>query len=86
MITFIPVIVGCFYQAFEVIHRSVLGIHCHVITDRIVTAERSFPVLQADRVDGHQPQDVDAHLFQAGNMLFEGPKGSFNSVLPDVTS
>ena len=68
----------------EIIPRTKFRVYFPVIPDGIVTAEASLPVLLADRVNRHEPQDICAHIFDPGDMLHKCSDGACGGKLPQV--
>ncbi len=60
------------------------GVDGAVVADRIVGAERSLAALDADRMDRHEPHDVDAQLAEPLEMRLRGPQRAFGGQLPHV--
>jgi hypothetical protein len=59
--------VGGIDEGLEVGLGAELRVHAVIVADRIRAAERALAVLHADRVDRHQPQDIDADSFSRGS-------------------
>ena len=55
-----------------------------IVLHRIRRAEAALAVDLADRMDRHQPDDIDAELFRAGQLRLGGSKRSFARELPRV--
>jgi hypothetical protein len=51
-------------QAAKVVRRAELGIDGEVIFNGIRTAERAFAQFFADGMNGHQPENIHAEIFQ----------------------
>ena len=56
---------GALDQCLEILHQAVFGIDAVIIGDGIWAAQRAFAVKLADRMDGHQPQHVNAQVLDA---------------------
>jgi hypothetical protein len=61
-------------EAFEVIQRTEFGIETVVIRNSVWTPECSFAVLDADRMDRHQPEVVILSCFNSGTLLQTGKR------------
>ena len=73
-----------FYKGDEVIHRAVFRIDAGVVGAGVIAAEGTEAFFLTDGGDRHQPEDVDAHIAEAGEFAEEGVDGSFAGVLPEV--
>ena len=71
-------------ESLEVVQRAELGIDAKIIAYRVRTAERALPVLFADRVDRHEPQDVDTEIPEPRQLPLDGAERPFGAELPDV--
>ena len=71
-------------EVFEFVECSVFGIELFIIFDGIVAAERAFAVFLADWVDRHEPENVDAEIFQAWKLFGEGCHGARVGILAHV--
>ncbi len=72
------------HQALEVGHGAKLGVDCGVVADGVVAAQPALAVHLPDGLDGHQPQDVHAHLAQPRQVGSKGVERAFGRVLADV--
>ena len=64
--------------------RAELGIDLRVIADRVIAAQRAFAVDDADRLDGHDPEDVDAEAVEPREVSLQRRERSLGCVLADV--
>ena len=71
-------------EGVEIFHRPQTGIDRTIVADRIIGAERAFAPLDADRIDGHQPHGVDAHVAQEAQFRGRGAQRAFGRQLAHV--
>lgn len=79
-----PRTVDFLHQLFEILQGTELRVHGEIIPDAVVTTQTSFAVFNADGVDRHKPQYIDAHRFQSRKMVLKSGKSTFRGELPDV--
>src|SRR5262249_55899205 len=79
-----PQLMGLGYEAFEIVHRAELGVSGSIVGAGIIAAEGTEAFGHADRGNGHEPEYVDPHVFQAGHLFGESVKGAFPGVLTNV--
>src|SRR5208337_95745 len=70
-------LVCCCDEVLEIVQSAELGIHAVIILYGVGASQGAFAILFANFVDRHQPQDVDAQLFQAGQLLLRSPESAF---------
>ena len=71
-------------EMFEVRARAELGIDGAVVDDGVVTAERAFTGDHTDRLARHDPDDVDAVVFEHRQQRLCGSKRTFRRRLSGV--
>ena len=71
-------------KRIEIPHRPQPGVDGAIVADRIVRAQRALAPLGADRIDGHEPYGVDAHVAQEAELRGGGPEGTFARQLAHV--
>jgi hypothetical protein len=74
-------------RSHEVVYvggRPELGIDLAIVRDRVRTAERPFAVHDADRLEWHHPEDIDAERFEARQLFSYAGNRSLWRILPDV--
>jgi hypothetical protein len=71
-------------KVFEIVQRPKLGIHAVIVPHGVLAPQRALAVLDADRMNRHQPEDIRPQGFQAGQVLFRRPEGTFLGELPGV--
>ncbi len=76
--------VGGGQEVLEIVHRSEFGIDPIIIPHGIGAAECSLPVLLADRIDRHQPEDRHAEVLQFGESFLQSGKVSFGGERAEV--
>ena len=76
--------VGFVHESPEVRLGAELGIDRAVVAHRIGAAQRALAVRLADRVDRHQPDDIDAHRGKARELLLRRLEGALGSELTGV--
>ena len=72
------------HDGFKIFNASKGRVDCGVILDGIVAAELAFAVGFTNRLDGHEPQNIDVHFCQSREVLLKGIQRSFRRVLADV--
>src|SRR6187401_1747783 len=72
------------HQLFEIIKVAEEGIQRAEVRNGVVASQSTFSFFDTDRMDRHEPQDIHTHFFEPGQMMPEGFKGAFRSVLPDI--
>ena len=55
-----------------------------VVADGVIAAQRALALLLADRIDRHDPEDIDAHTPQARKVGLKGSERPLGRVLPDI--
>ena len=78
-----PARVYLVHEVPEILERAVLGVHGAIVADGVGAAERALAGLLAQRVDGHQPDDVHAQGLYAVKVGYEGAEGTLLSVVAD---
>ena len=76
--------VGNVQEVVEVLQCAELGVHGTIILDGVIAAERAFAAFHSNRMDGHQPKDVDAQFGKPVKLRLDGGKGSFRGELAHV--
>ncbi len=76
--------VGVIAQQAEFFLVAVFGVDLAVVLDGVGTAEAAFFVELADGMDGHEPDDVDAHFAQAGQVGGDVGEGARTAVVAHV--
>ena len=71
-------------ERLEIVDRPELGVHRAIVLDRIGAAEPALAVLLADRMDRHQPQDVDAERLQPRQLRLRSAERSLGGELARV--
>ena len=71
-------------ERLEVGERPELGIDRAIVAHRIGAAERALAMLDADRIDRHQPDDADAQCLQPRQLLLGGAEGAFGGELAGI--
>ena len=69
---------------FEIAACAELGVEIAVVDDGIVTAERALACEFADRLNGHNPNDIDAQFFQGGQLCLCRGESTFGCKLAGV--
>jgi len=72
------------YQSFPIIHSSKFRIYCVVVCHGIITSQHAFSCFFTNRIYGHKPQRLNAHIFQALQVCSKGFKSAFRCVLPHI--
>ena len=72
------------HQRFKVLHRTVGRVDGAVITVGIGAAQRAFLALDADGVNGHQPDDIRPQRADAVEVGNDGAEGALRRVVADV--
>ena len=59
-------------EAAEVVFGAEFGVYAEIVFDGIGAAQSAFAIDLSDGVDGHQPEDVDAEIFESGELRLRG--------------
>ena len=79
-----PESVGFGQEPVEILQRAEFGVDGFVAGDGVVRAEGSLALLDADGVDGHQPDDVHAQFSEPGQVACGRRQRPFGGVLAHV--
>ena len=71
-------------EAFEIFDAAVFRVDAAVILHSVIGSEGSFSVFDADGVNGHKPEDIHAHVAQAGQVLIKGVECAFGRILAHI--
>ena len=69
---------ACITQAAE------FRVHGPVVADRVIAAEAALAIELADRLQRHQPDQLDTHFFQSWQLRSKGLDRAFRRVLAQV--
>jgi hypothetical protein len=72
------------HQRFEPVQSAEFRVDIQIIAHRVITAETAEPVLQADGMNGHEPENAGAHVPQPVQMRLESGESAFFGVLPHI--
>ncbi|MNZ97293.1 hypothetical protein D3C78_1165210 [compost metagenome] len=79
-----PFIVNGVDQIFKILHCSILRVYFAKVLVGIRTAKLALSCLHTDRMDRHKPDDVHTQLFDAIQVFFDRPEGSFLTMITNV--
>lgn len=75
---------GLVNGGLKVVQVAELGVDALVVLHGVVAAQLALTVLYANLVDGHEPEDVDAQLLEAGEVDLHGLEGTLGGVLAGI--
>ena len=76
--------VGALHHPLKVVHSAKLRIDPPVVCDRVIGSKRAFALHDPDGVYGHEPQDIDAHIPQSGQVRAKSVEGALRGILSDI--
>ena len=79
-----PVSVRPVKEILEILHCPEFRIYGAIIGNGIIRAERSLSFLHADRIDGHEPDNVHSQFFQSRQFFCRSIECTFRSVLAHI--
>ena len=71
-------------EVVEIFQRTEFRIDGAIVLHGIIAAERPLASLDADRMDRHQPEDVDTQFRKAVELRLDGREGAFRRELTHV--
>ena len=77
-------VVGGGDETGEVVFVAKFGVDLAVVGDGVGRAKPTFAMGNADGMDGHEPDDVDAHAVDARQISFDVGEGTVGAVVTGV--